>query len=192
MMVKKLMPVIVLTVICLVATATLVGTYGLTKPVIEKNNALRADRARVEVLEISGNQGFESYSYDEIKKMAKGKLPEGTVEVYVARNNLGMVITTEDRGFGGSLLVMTGIDKRGRIRGVKVLDHNETPGLGTKAMTKEFFSQYLFKDKIDNSVEASDDIRVDGITGATVTSEAVYRAVVKALTVYELIGGIQD
>lgn len=191
-MVKKLMPVIVLTVICLVATATLVGAYGLTKPVIEKNNALRADSARLEVLPISANQGFESYTYEELRRMAKGKLPDGTIEVYVAKNNLGMVITTEDRGFGGSLLVMTGIDKKGRIRGVKVVDHNETPGLGTKAMTKEFFAPYIFKEKIDNDKNAKDDVRVDGITGATVTSDAVYRAVSKALIVYEQIGGIQD
>ena len=40
---------------------------------------------------------------------------------------------TDPKGFGGALTVMVGLAKDGTILGYKVLESNETPGLGAKA-----------------------------------------------------------
>lgn len=171
-------PSLVLVVICLVVTAALAGTYQITKPVIEAITKANADAARAEVLP-SGAEGFSPVDKS---------FQEGIADVYTADNSSGVVITALDKGFGGEIAVMVGIDGSGQITGVKVLDHTETPGLGTKAMTETHLSQYRGKTKISNSSEA-DPTYIDAITGATVTSNAVFRAVDKALHQYAELGG---
>ena len=52
---------------------------------------------------------------------------------YIADNKAGMAVTAEYKGFGGAVKVMIGIGANGEITGVKVTEHSETPGLGTKA-----------------------------------------------------------
>ena len=40
----------------------------------------------------------------------------------------GYVFTTESKGYGGTIQVLTGIDNDGNVTGVAILSHNETPG----------------------------------------------------------------
>lgn len=185
-----LIPVLIITIICLVSVTILVATHEITKPIIEANDAKRADIARSEVFSKAGPQGFSEVPEEELLKLFKNKVPEGLVNVYVANNNEGMVITTEDKGFGGSIIVVTGIDKNGEITGITITDHTETPGLGTKAMTADFLSQYMGKTIIDSSADASKDEAIDAVTGATISSNAIFRAVDKALLSYEKLGGV--
>jgi electron transport complex protein RnfG len=187
-----LMPALIITIICLVSATILVGTYEITKPIIEANNEKRADAARSQVFSLAGSQGFSEISNEELIKDFEGRLPDGLIKVYVANNNKGMVLTTEDKGFGGSILVVTGIDNKGKITGIAITDHKETPGLGTKAMTVEFLDQYMGKIKIDSSKDAKQDVAIDAVTGATVSSDAVYRAVEKALLSYKGLGGVPN
>lgn len=187
-----LTPVAIITLICLISVTILVGTYQITKPIIETNNAKRADAARGQVFSQAGVQGFSEIPEEKLLKLFKGKLPDGLVNVHVANNSKGMVITTEDKGFGGSIIVVTGLDNKGKITGITITDHTETPGLGTKAMTVDFLSQYLGKTTIDSSMDANKDEAIDAVTGATVSSNAVYRAVEKALLSYKGLGGVPD
>lgn len=187
-----LIPALIITIICLVSATILVGTYEITKPIIEANNAKRADAARSEVFSQAGTQGFSEIPEENLFKMFKNKLPEGLVNVYIANNNTGMVITSVDKGFGGPLFVVTGIDKNGKITGIAITDHKETPGLGTKPMTVDFLDQYIGKTKIDSSPNADRDEAIDAVTGATVSSNAIYRAVEKALASYKGLGGVPN
>jgi electron transport complex protein RnfG len=187
-----LTPALIITIICLVSASILVGTYEITKPIIEANNTKRADAARSQVFSLGGSQGFSEISNEELLKDFEGTLPDGLIDVYRANNNKGMVLTTEDRGFGGSILVVTGIDNKGKITGITITDHKETPGLGTKAMTVDFLSQYIGKIKIDSSKDAKQDVAIDAVTGATVSSDAIYRAVEKALLSYKVLGGVPN
>ena len=175
---EYLAPTIVLVIICLVVTAALAVTYQVTKPIIEAINIKNANEARAEVLP-DGAGGFTA---------AEGTFDEGIVDYYAADNGAGVAITSEDKGFGGVITVMTGISADGAITGVKVTSHAETPGLGTKAMTPEYLSQYIGLTKITRTEEA-DATQIDAITGATITSEAVFRSVNKALAQFGETGG---
>ncbi|MDD3350595.1 MAG: RnfABCDGE type electron transport complex subunit G [Eubacteriales bacterium] len=174
-------PSLVLFLICLVVTAALAGTYQLTQPIIENINAENANIARGEVLP-SGADGFTK---------ADSELIENVVDVYQANNGSGMTFTTVDKGFGGTITVMVGIDNAGAITGVKVTGHSETPGLGTKAMTVDYLSQYVGQTAITRTDEA-EKTQIDAITGATVSSNAIFRATNTALAQYEEIGGVQQ
>ncbi|NLY70709.1 MAG: RnfABCDGE type electron transport complex subunit G [Clostridiales bacterium] len=171
-------PSLVLVIICLVVTAALAITYQVTKPIIDQINLEKANIARAEVLP-EGAEGFSP--------MENIELIDNAVEVYRADNGSGMVFTTVDKGFGGDLTVMVGINSSGEIQGVKVTSHQETPGLGTKAMTVEHLSQY--EGKVSISSDPTDEDGIDAVTGATVSSNAIFRAVESALEQFEKLGG---
>ncbi|MGI6727290.1 MAG: RnfABCDGE type electron transport complex subunit G [Anaerovoracaceae bacterium] len=177
---EMIAPSLVLVIICLVITAALAITYQVTKPIINNINMKNANLARAEVLP-EGAGGFTAVDAD---------LIENVVDVYQADNKSGMTFTTIDKGFGGQIEVMTGINSNGEIQGVKITSHSETPGLGTKAMTPEHLSQYKGQAAITNTGEA-DATNIDAITGATISSNAIFRAVETALAQYEQLGGTQ-
>lgn len=174
-------PTIILMIICLAVTLALTGTYQITMPIITANAKTFADGSRTEVLP-SASDGFT---------LVAEPYQEGISEIYAADNGSGIVITSTEKGFGGKITVMTGIDSKGQIQGIKILEHSETPGLGSKAMTKKHLSQYLGQAKITNKGD-EDATNIDAVTGATISSDAVYRAVEKALHQYSKLGGVLD
>ena len=75
----------------------------------------------------------------------------------------------EAEGYGGKLKVtvsMNGDD----ITDVKVVEHSETQGVGTRAI-----------DALPKAIEEADSVDVDSVSGATITSEAIKQAVSQAL-----------
>ncbi len=164
------MQVVVLTLICTVVSGILVFTYSITDPIITENKALAAEAARTEILPMADS--FEKF---------EGELPDGVVEVYAATNGTGMVVSSTASGYGGPIVVMTGIDADGKITMVKLLEHTETPNLGDKVGKEDYTSQYIGK---DSSLEG-----VESIGGATVSSSAFKKCVDIAYAAYTVVGG---
>lgn len=172
-------PALVLVIICLVITAALAGTYGVANPIIEQNAQKTADEARAKVL--PSGDSFTQYD---------GKLVEGVTECYFADNKSGMAVTATYKSFGGTLTAMVGVDQDGKITGVTVTEHADTPGLGTKAMTEEYLAQYGGVDTAGES-NIKNDANIDQIVGATISSNAVYQCVSEALQQYQECGGVK-
>ena len=85
----------------------------------------------------------------------------------------GYVIEVSAAGYAGDLLLWVGVTDDGTVSGVTVRDHAETFGLGARAQSDAgFLLQFLGTDG-----EAAVGEGVDALTGATVTSRAVTRAV---------------
>ena len=179
-------PVIVLVCICLVVTAALAATYGVTQPIIDKNTKASADAARQELLPDADS--FTAVDSSELVVLEEGKV--FATECYVADNGSGMVVTVQSSSFGGLLTEMIGIDKDGAITGVQVTAHDDTPGLGTKAQTPEHLGQYVGLTELQ-STSAKDDSSVNYITGATISSNAVHYGVYCVLEQYKALGGVQ-
>jgi electron transport complex protein RnfG len=174
-------PTVVLLLICLVISAALACTYQVTAPQIEKINKEMADAARMEVLP-------EADSFTP----ATGDMPEGVTEYYVADNGAGVVVTTQNKSFGGTITVMVGFDADGAITGVTVTDHSDTPGLGTKAQDAAYLAaQYNGKTDTDNADNIKKDSGIDQVTGATVSSNAIYGCVNYAIAAFNEMGGVQ-
>ena len=176
---ENFIPAIVLLSICLCATLALAAVHFITQPLIDQNAIKAADEARATVL--PEGDGFEEYD---------GELLEGVDDCYIAGNGAGMAVTTHYKGFGGDVKVMTGIDAEGKVVGVTVTEHAETPGLGTKDMTPEYLSQYKGVAEAPES-HIKDDPNVDAVTGATITANAIYNAVGEALAQFESCGGVK-
>ncbi len=171
---EQLAPPLVLFIISVVVTAALSGTYRMTQPVIEKNTLEAENQARTAVLESA--QGFREF---------EGPLGEGILSCFQSENNTGIAVKAETQSYGGRLTAMVGIDEQGNISGISVIDHSDTPGLGTKAMEKDYLSQYNGKNRL-KSKDIRESTQVDSISGATISSDAMYHLVQKALKQYDL------
>ena len=113
----------------------------------------------------------------------------------VHKSELGYVIETVTHGYADEMTVVVGVSNDGRVTGLVVLDAHETLGLGSKALTDPvFLSQFLnksgsftigtadaFSGATQEAADAGEEVWVDGITGATVTSKAVARCVTSAV-----------
>ena len=167
-------PAAVLTAICLVVSAALAGTYGMTEPIIEAAKKAEADAARVVVL--PGGSDFKELSVSGLTNI---------VDAYEAGNGAGYVITgVGTGGYGGDLQVMAGIGSDGKITAVKLMDNNETTGIGSKTGDAAYTDQYKGKDS------ASLD-QVEAVSGATVSSGAFKRAVTAIFQAYGELAGVE-
>ncbi|MDI6732011.1 MAG: FMN-binding protein [Candidatus Margulisbacteria bacterium] len=90
----------------------------------------------------------------------------------------GAAVTAEARGYSGPVEVILGIGRAGKIIGIKILSQRETPGLGNKIMDNGFLKQFIGLSK-NSPIEVKVDI--DAVTGASISSKAVCKAVRKAL-----------
>ena len=80
---------------------------------------------------------------------------------------------------------MVGFMLDGSISGYKLIDHKETPGLGTKVADEAFAGQFkgLNPDKVDFRVK-KDGGDIDAVTAATISSRAVIDAIQRAYDAY--------
>ncbi|QHI72389.1 RnfABCDGE type electron transport complex subunit G [Aminipila terrae] len=183
---EHIKPSLVLVIICLVVSIALSQVYAITLPLIESITAKTADQTRTVVLPKADT--FTPYT---------GKLQDGIVDFYIANNGAGAAITATANSYGGLITVMVGIDAKGAITGVKVMSHSDTPGLGTKAQTPEYLSQYNGMTGAEIIPDANaigqgtikDNTNLDAITGATISSNGVYHSVQRALAQFEAAGG---
>ncbi len=105
--------------------------------------------------------------------------PEGLLWLYTAEADgiLGYVATASAQGFAGPVEVTIGVDNEGKLTGIYVGGKGfaETSGFGSKAQEEAFTSQFMGK-----AVPAAYGDGIDAIAGATVTSNAVMKALTAA------------
>lgn len=166
-------PIIVLTSICLVVVTLLSFTYQFTLPYIEAAKEKATEEALTEVF-----PGAEAFTI--METMPQG-LNENISAIYNAENN-GYVFTVSTKGYGGKVIVMVGVENAGTVTGVKVTEHTETPGLGSKATLATYLAQYVGMSKSTPEL----------ISGATITSTAVKTAVQTALDAFIEVKGGQN
>ncbi len=181
---EYIQPVVVLVAICLVVTFALAYVNGITSPIIAENAAKAADATRAELLPAATS--FELYE-GELAVRTPDKVY--VTDCYVAEG-AGIVVTVRTQSFGGELLQMVGIDANGAITGVKVTSHADTKGLGTKAHDANYLGgNYNGASELAGADNIKGDAAVTYISGATISSNAVYQGVCCALDQFELVGG---
>jgi len=167
-----------LTLIALVSSALLGFVYELTKePIAISNLNKKLSAIKQVVPEFTNNPNAEMY-----------KLPTGegdSLEIYPAKKDdilIGYAVNTyTTKGFSGNISLMTGFRPDGTIINITVLDHKETPGLGTKMADPEFKDQFNEKDPSSFELKVDKDGGpVDAITAATISSRAFCDAVQRA------------
>ena len=192
---------LILTAITVVAGLLLGVVYGITKePIAEAQENTKQEAYRSVLSDASSFETMEDfdaadaasileengYSSDEITEVAEGIDDSGETVGYV-------VNVMSHEAYDGDLEVSVGIAADGMVKGIEMLSISETAGLGMKADEAEFKDQFKEKFTYTKSGESGDD-KIDAISGATITTNAVTNAVDSALVYFqnELGGGVNE
>ena len=171
---KIFKPIVVLCVICIVVTGALAATNGMTAPIIEAATLAAQEAARTELLPDA--QGFEK---------VEGVNVANVSDVYRTTNDVGVVITSSAKGYGGDVVVMTAITPDGNIKQIKVTEQSETKGIGSNVVaTPSYWERYKGVSAAQALVLNQD---IDAYSGATISSRAVLTAVNSAIEAYNQI-----
>ena len=158
---SMLKPIIAIAVMALILFGAVKGFSGIAAA--NENKEMNEMMATI----LPGSTTFTWEEYD----------GEDTSIQSVYKVETGFVIQTSAYGYAGNIVMMVGVSNEGTVTGLVVRDLSETYGLGANALTDTaFLSQYL-----ETSGDAEVGNNVDAITGATVTSKAVTRAVNSAV-----------
>lgn len=183
-------------IITLVAGVLLGGVYQMTKDTIAQREADATNEAYAAV--------YQDASFEETEELTKAKeafnedLKSGKIESVSgysltdveitdirAADKGGYVLTTSGKGYGGAVKIALGVNDAGEIIGIQITDcTNETPGLGQNSTKEDWNGQYksasTAKEAVVNKDKESakgDVVEINAISGATITSRAVTRAV---------------
>ena len=99
----------------------------------------------------------------------------------------GIAFETSGKGYGGDVGLMVGINvKEGKLIGVGVTTHGETPGMGARAKSDPSFVAQ-FKDQAlgEPFKVTADGGSINALSGATITSRAVSAAATDAENIYQ-------
>ncbi len=169
-----------LTLISLVMSAALTFVYLKTKGPIElaaRQNEINAIR------QVSPD--FDS------DPLTTPREVDGVTIYTVKKNNetAGFAVKTySDKGFSGHIELMAGFRTDGTINNITVLQHKETPGLGTKMAEPKFITQFLDKNPGSFKINVKKDGgQVDAITAATISSRAFCDALLRAYNALDAV-----
>ncbi len=168
---------IILTLITLVAGSALAFVYSITKePIAQAEIKATQEAYKAVFAQAEKFEELELIEYND-KNGAKVSAVSSAVK---GNETIGFVMTTASKGYGGDIKVAVGIDKKGVVTGISILDaSNETPGLGAKVKEDKFTSQFA-------GVESNQlDTEVDAISGATFSTNGVKNAVNAAFNYYK-------
>ena len=171
-------------VLALYATAACVGlafVYSATSETIAVRQQADLEAALRELFP-------EGDDFTDITGTMASLNPAVTFETHYAVRKgatlIGAAIQAAAASYGGTLKVLVGVGADGRISRVKILEHQDTPGLGANAASPTyyvdksknitFYGQFAGK-PVQDPFEVKRDVAA--ITASTITSQAVTGAV---------------
>ncbi len=173
---------LILLLITAIAGLLLGGAYEITKAPIAEKVAADKQAAMKEILPVA-----DKFDIADVNIQGNEKIYEVNVGLK-GTEITGYAIKVAPKGYSGAIEIMVGISNDGKVTGIKILSHTETPGLGANAPKPEFSNQYKdkpIKDKLEVVKTApSKENQIQALTGATITSKAVTLGVNDAIDFY--------
>ncbi len=175
---EKVMPALVLMIICAVISGLVIGVYNLT---YVDNTGVLTDQLKSSLDEIFSPGGEYEILLTETDD---GKLPVNfgnediTAVIADKKNGRCAFEMTVDGYEKDGIHMLIGFDENGQVAGISYLELKETKGLGTKVEDEGFVSKFIGFDS-ESSVD-----EVDNVTGATFSSKGVKGAVAAAADSY--------
>ena len=168
--------------ICIVAGGILAAVNDITREPIALSKKAKVENALKAVL-----PDFDNSPSEEAYWM--GISGNDSLKVYPAKKEgqaTGFAVESNSmQGFSGEIKVIVGMDLQGKLINYKILEHTETPGLGSKM--EEWFrtdknkQSVLGKDLSKGNLKVTKDKgEIDAITGATISSRAFLNALDRA------------
>ena len=155
--------------------AALAGVNAITKDAIAANQEKKTQDALALVLPDAGNLQKQELTAD-----------AGIVsEVYTDGQSYAVKVLPS--GFDGTITMMVGIAD-GKVTGISVISHTETPGLGAVAAAQNAKGEAFRSQFVGQEGTLSIGNQIDAMSGATITSTAVVTGVNAALSYVANLG----
>ena len=185
---------VILASFALVSTAMVTTTDYFTRDKIQSEKALALEKILHQI--IPQDQHDNDLYRDCIKWTNVQFLgTDKPVKIFRSRKNQQpkalLIQAVAPDGYNGAIELVIGIDMSGKVTGVRVLSHQETPGLGDKIEHKKSaWIDNFKKSSLQNPVKELWKVKKDGgafdaLTGATITPRAVVKAIAKTLQFVE-------
>ncbi|MFO7710490.1 MAG: FMN-binding protein [Candidatus Woesearchaeota archaeon] len=154
---------IMLTIIMLLAVLSLSLAHDLTQPVIEDQKEQQFYNQVHLIFEKAQRTALKPYYED-------GVLVDEYYIIYDRFDQkIGYVVLQDVQGYQSEIKLFIALDRDKEIKAVRILQHEETPGIGSQVAEDSFLDQFSNKEQVDT------------ITGATISSKAVIKGVSEAL-----------
>ena len=171
-----------LTILSMFAAGALSYTFNVTRPTIEANRLRKRLAAMEAVL-----PPFDNRPLEDSRRLANKK--GEAVEFFVGKKDgkpTGIAFQGSVQGYSSTISIMIGLTPGGKIYGIKILDQNETPGLGNKirqeTFTRQFHDRELTSSRWEVKKFKGD---FDQVTAATISSKAVVRGIKEGLAFFQ-------
>lgn len=166
-------------VIITVCAGLILGlVYAVTKDPIAQQELKKATEARQAVLPSAQEFkeiALDGIDYDHDTYADVQEVYEGTA----GGQTVGYTFAITTKGYKAGLKLTIGLSSDGKVAGVQITGHDETPGLGANATEPDFTDQ--FKETDGPLVVAKSPTgavnEIQALTGATITSKGVANAV---------------
>lgn len=169
-----------LTLVGAISGVILAGVFQVADPMIQANKEKELKEAIFVVLP-------EAKDY----KLLEKKVGQETIVVYEGIDGegkpVGLAFKADGGGFQGNIGVMVGLGLDYlKLKGIKILDQVETPGLGNRIGEPEFENQFKGIDitpKVEyiKNRKPEKPNQIQSITGATISSDAVVKNINNAV-----------
>lgn len=170
---------ILLGFVALLCTAISAGIFLLTK---DKIDAVMAAQQRELLLQVIPQDYFNN-NLLESAVIPQDKNLMGIQKIYFAKKDGNVSAyayeSTAPDGYSGDIRLLVGLDPKGEILGVRVIEHHETPGLGDKIELRisnwilNFTHQSINEHNLNEWAVKKDGGKFDQFSGATITPRAV-------------------
>ena len=170
---ENIKPVAILAIICIVVAALLAGIHMMTKNKIKQQEEEAANAAMAIVL--PGAKGFK-----DITNTLTDEYPSEITAAYTA--DKGYVFKVAVRG-KNDMVVMCGVSSDGKIAGVEIISESETPGYKEKIFPLVTGTDGKYSGMSSSTLEP------ELVSGATLSSTAIYTAVRASLNAYAVATG---
>ncbi len=167
----------------LICTIISAGVYSLTKNQIEE--AMLAQQKDL-LLQVVPQNYFDN-DFVQSDLVPQTEQLQGIQKIYFARKAGQLTAyayeTTAPDGYSGNIRMLVGLTPAGKVLGVRVIEHHETPGLGDKIELRisnwilSFSNKWLKADNLNDWAVKKDGGKFDQFSGATITPRAVVNQV---------------
>ena len=161
-----LIPILVLSLICLVVSTALAGLYTFIA-----GQAGEAGDPRMAAIPHA----------EDFVSLEKEGLPGTITSVYGTTNNVGFVFIISTTGYGGEMRILCAIDPDGKILRTTTLSHSETPIFALPVFAQE--PLYVGNDRSLTGINA--------VSGSTITFEAYRNAILDAFAAFDIVREVQ-
>lgn|GEM_PF-186509 len=200
-----------LTIICAVAALILGVVNIVTEPIIIERKRIEQEKA-LKALSDGDNVGEARVpaNSDDLHNQLLAALIEHSVigadddideqelitSIYPVDKDgevIKYILQLEGSGYGGKMIILAVFNMDGSFVKAKLMENNETPGLGKKAEKSQYYNMYIGRgsdsDPVPVSKRSLSDSDAEAISGSTITFDGISKALALGSDYVKLLGG---